>query len=115
MKWLILIVIKIYWMVFSKKKEPSCIFKETCSHYVYRKSKDVGFIGGVSAFLDRLKKCRNGYQLYTSLNGFEMELVDGSIIKEDEIAPRILMPFYKQINEIKFIETKVDARSKKMK
>jgi hypothetical protein len=44
-----------------------------------------------------------------------MELVDGSIIKEDEIAPRILMPFYKQINEIKFIETKVDARSKEMK
>lgn len=91
-------------MVFSEKKRPCCIFKETCSHYVYRQTNDGGFFNGMSALKNRLKKCRKGYQLYTSLNGFEIELADGSIIKEDEIAPRLLEPIYKKINAVSVIE-----------
>lgn len=107
----ILILIKLYWMVFSNRKKPSCIFKETCSHYVYRNTQDGGFVIGMRAFIERLKKCRKGYQLYTSLQGFEMELADGSIIKEDEIAPRILLPFYKKINSTSFLDVKIDPES----
>lgn len=97
MKWAILIVIKLYWMVFSEKKRRCCLFKETCSHYVYRHTVEGGFFKGANALCQRLKKCRKGYQLYSSLQGFEMELADGSVIKEDEIAPRLLEPIYRQV------------------
>ena len=98
-------------MVFSKRKKPSCIFKETCSHYVYRNTQEGGFLKGIRALMERLIKCRKGYQLYTSLQGFEMELADGSIIKEDEIAPRILLPFYNKINSTSFVDVKNDSKS----
>lgn len=84
-------------MVFPEKKRRSCLFKETCSHYVFRYTDAGGFFKGAKALLERMKKCRKGYQLYSGLQGFEMELVDGSIIKEDEIAPRLLEPIYRQV------------------
>ena len=87
-------------MVFPEKKRRSCLFKETCSQYVYRQTNEGGFLKGTKALLQRLKKCRKGYQLYTSLNGFEMELADGSIIKEHEIAPKLLEPIYIQAQEV---------------
>lgn len=87
-------------MVFPEKKRRSCLFKETCSHYVYRHAAEGGFFEGASALRQRIKKCRKGYQLYSNLQGFEMELVDGSVIKEAEIAPRLLEPIYKQLQVI---------------
>jgi putative component of membrane protein insertase Oxa1/YidC/SpoIIIJ protein YidD len=104
MKFLILIVIKLYWMVFPEKRRRFCLFKETCSHYVYRHTAEGGFFKGTSALLRRFKKCRKGYQVYSSHTGFEMELADGSFLKEDEIAPRILEPIYRQVQLISGLE-----------
>ena len=36
-------------------------------------------------------------ETYSGYNGFEMKLVDGSIIKEEEISPNILNPIYSQV------------------
>lgn len=96
MKWAFLIAIKLYWMAFSEKKNAKCLFKETCSHFVYRQTEEGGFLKGVEALWHRFKKCRKGYQLYSGLNGFEIELADGSIIPEGEIAPRLLEHIYNQ-------------------
>lgn len=100
MKWVFLILIKLYWIIFPEKKRRTCLFKETCSHYVYRSASGGGFFKGAIALQDRLKKCRKGYHLYTSPNGFEMELADGSIIDEAEIAPNLLEPIHKQMQDI---------------
>jgi len=100
MKWALFILIKLYWVVFPEKNRRSCLFKESCSNFVYRQTNEGGFLKGANALLQRLKKCRKGYHLYTSLNGFEMELADGSIIKEHEIAPKLLEPIYRQAQEI---------------
>lgn len=97
MKLLLLILIKFYWLVFPEKRRRRCLFKETCSHYVYRNTAESGFFKGAAALWLRIKKCRKGYHLYTGLNGFEIELADGSVIKEDEIAPRLLEPIYRQV------------------
>ncbi len=97
MKWLLLVSIKIYWKVFTEEKRRNCLFKETCSHYVYRHTSEGGFFKGAIALCQRIKKCKKGYKLYSSLQGFEMELADGSVIKEDEIATRILEPIYRQV------------------
>lgn len=97
MKWIFLVVIKLYWVVIPEKKRRSCLFKETCSRYVYRHTIEGGFFKGIIALRQRLKKCRKGYQLYSSLDGFEMELIDGSIIEENEISPKLLEPIYGKV------------------
>jgi hypothetical protein len=86
-----------YWVVFPVQKRRHCLFKETCSHYVYRHTDEGGFFKWAIALCKSNKKCKKGYKLYRSLQGFEMELADGSVIKEDEIAPRILEPIYRTV------------------
>jgi hypothetical protein len=93
-------------MVFPEKKRRYCLFKETCSHYVYRHTAEGGFFKGTIALKQRLKKCRKGYKLYSSLQGFEMELADGSIIKEDEISLRLLEPIYREVQVIQDMKDK---------
>jgi len=103
MKWTFLLFIKLYWKIIPENKRRNCLFKETCSRFVYQETIDKGFRGGFSSLLSRIQKCRSGYTLYTGNQGLEMKLADGSIIKEDEISPNILDPIYHQINSVKTI------------
>jgi len=100
MKVAFLILIKLYWEIMPESKRRSCLFKETCSHYVYRTTVEDGFFEGVGALRQRIKKCRKGFKLYSSLSGFEIELADGSVIKEDEISPRLIEPIYREVHKI---------------
>jgi putative component of membrane protein insertase Oxa1/YidC/SpoIIIJ protein YidD len=97
MKQLLLITIKLYWKFIPEDKRRTCLFKESCSNYVFRHANEHGFLKGIFAFKNRLKKCRGGYELYTGENGFEMRLADGSVILEDEISYNIMEPIYKKI------------------
>jgi hypothetical protein len=100
MKFAFLFIIRLYWKVIPERKRRSCLFKETCSHYVYRHAVEGGFFEGVGALRQRIKKCRKGFQLYSSLSGFEIELADGSVIKEEEISSRLLEPVYSEVHKI---------------
>jgi uncharacterized protein len=100
MNWVLLILIELYWKIFPPSMRRSCLFKETCSHYVYRQTREFGFFCGIKALRTRMKKCRKGYQLYTGNKGLEIKLVDGSILCEDEISPNLLRPIYGQVNII---------------
>jgi len=97
MKQLLLIIIKLYWKFIPENKRRNCLFKESCSNYVFRHTKEHGFLKGIFAFNNRVKKCRGGYEIYTRQNGFEMRLADGSIVMEKEISLNIMEPFYKNI------------------
>jgi putative component of membrane protein insertase Oxa1/YidC/SpoIIIJ protein YidD len=94
-------IIRLYWKFIPEKKRRTCLFKESCSNYVYRHTNEHGFLQGVHALQDRIKKCRSGYEIYTGQNGFEMKLADGSIIMEEEISLNIMDPIYKQIETYK--------------
>lgn len=96
----LLILIELYWKIIPQNRRRSCLFKETCSHYVYRQTREYGFFKGIKALRTRVKKCRKGYQLYTGNKGFELKLVDGSIIDEEEISPNLLNPIYRHVNKI---------------
>ena len=100
MKWLFLLVIKLYWALVPVNNRRGCLFKETCSQHVYRHAYEEGFIKGALALMQRLKKCRKGYQLYSGAKGFEMELADGSVINEEEISLSLLEPIYKSVKKI---------------
>ena|ERR1035437_9149170 len=100
MKWILIIVIRSYWKFLPKRIRRSCLFKETCSQYVYKQTVEYGFFGGMRALENRIRKCRKGYTIYNGKNGFEMKLADGSIIYEEEISPNLLKPIYNQVDII---------------
>jgi len=90
MQTLLLGVIRLYWFLIPESRRRSCIFRESCSRYVFRITSTEGFVTGYKALRARIKKCRPGYRLLKNGELYELHLKDGSIIPEDEIALRIL-------------------------
>jgi len=96
-KQLLLIAIKLYWFFIPKGNRRPCLFKETCSQFVYKQTKKLGFFEGIKAFLSRYKKCRKGYKLRIKNDGFVLELIDGTYLLEENISPNILNPIISEI------------------
>lgn len=63
MKYLLLVVIKIYWLLIPKRKRNKCLFAESCSNYVFKITKNNGLLRGYKALLYRMKNCRPEYQI----------------------------------------------------
>jgi len=96
MRWLILFPIYVYWYAWPPFLEKrSCIFKESCSHFVFRVTKVYGFVAGCKAMIWRYRNCRPGYKIVSNADGrFEMHLVTGNVVSELEIAEAILKPYF---------------------
>ena len=92
MKYLILLVIRLYWYLKSKDSNPKCIFKKSCSHYVFEITEEQGFLKGLSAFYFRFKNCRHGYEIFKNpvTNEIQMLLPNKVILDNKEIAERLL-------------------------
>jgi uncharacterized protein len=97
MKWIISTIIKCYWLI-PQSKRRSCLFKESCSQYVFRMDASKGLAIGLSAFYRRYKKCRRGYTILTNQNGFQIKLVDGTYLREQNISSTILASLNGRIN-----------------
>ncbi|WP_343692085.1 membrane protein insertion efficiency factor YidD [Chitinophaga sp.] len=63
MKWMFIFLIHIYWLI-PKKWRRHCIFKHTCSNYVYQTTKEQGFLKGIKALKQRMKQCTPYYAVY---------------------------------------------------
>ena len=85
MKFVLLFSIKLYQKFYPKKYRGKCLFKESCSNYVYRITLNKGFFKGIQAFKERFYNCRSGYQ-YVDVKG-EIFLLSYShkLYKSDEI------------------------------
>ncbi len=92
MKYLLMFAIRIYWRIPSKLHS-KCIFKETCSHYVYRIAEQKGFIDGMKAFLERNELCRPGYIVYRFDSKFYLKTANGQVFEEQYIASTLLPPY----------------------
>ncbi len=102
MRWLILFPIYVYWYAwppfFDKR---SCIFKESCSHFVFRVTQVYGFIAGCKVMIWRYRNCRPGYKVVSNTGGrFEMHLVTGNVVPESEIADSVLQPYFTAMKSI---------------
>ena len=62
LKWLSLGIIHLYWLI-PKHHRRSCIFKQTCSQYVYHELAHNGFVAGIRAFKKRFYQCRPNYAI----------------------------------------------------
>jgi hypothetical protein len=109
MSWLILFFIRLYWRLIPEVSRKQCIFKESCSRYVYRIISDEGFIPGLQAFVERWKKCKPGYIIKNSNDGKNIELLlkDGTVLEKKDIADSIIEPWRQSI---KYIEDKYCGR-----
>lgn len=93
MKYLILFIIHLYWLFKPKNAKPKCIFKKSCSNYVYDITKKQGFIKGLNAFNFRFKNCRSGFEIFKNpiTNEIQILLPTNLIIGRNEIAERLLI------------------------
>jgi putative component of membrane protein insertase Oxa1/YidC/SpoIIIJ protein YidD len=91
MRYLLMFAIRIYWRIPTKLHD-KCIFKETCSHYVYRIAEHQGVIPALKAFKERNRQCRPGYVIYRSKGKFYLKTAEGDVFEEDQISPRLLPP-----------------------
>jgi putative component of membrane protein insertase Oxa1/YidC/SpoIIIJ protein YidD len=83
MRYFLLLCIRIYWLVPSQARR-KCLFKESCSRYVYRITKAHGFWEGVRALKKRSGQCTHGYAHY-SIEGQEWVILkDQSVVERSQ-------------------------------
>lgn len=90
MKFIILGAIKLYQIFTPKYFRGKCLFKESCSNYVYRKTKEEGFLKGVKAFRFRYKNCRSGYYIHTINNEKYLISKDLKVFDKTQIRDKYL-------------------------
>lgn len=92
MKYFLMGLIKCYWWIIPKSKRKKCIFRESCSQYVYRITLDNGFLQGLQSFLFRYRNCRYGYEIFKNPVSKEIQLMlpNKEVLCEKEIAERLL-------------------------
>jgi putative component of membrane protein insertase Oxa1/YidC/SpoIIIJ protein YidD len=92
MRLVLIYLIKLYWVLKPKDKSPCCIFRKSCSHYVYDKTYNEGIISGLKALKFRICNCKYGFELFVNPINKQtyMILPNKDIINEREIAKRLL-------------------------
>ena len=93
MKYLLLYLIKIYWFTKSKSRTAKCIFRKSCSHYVYEETKNKGLLRGLKALKYRVSNCKYGFEIYNDPKSkkYKMILPNKKVLGEEEIAKRLLI------------------------
>jgi putative component of membrane protein insertase Oxa1/YidC/SpoIIIJ protein YidD len=92
MKYLILLIIQMYWKFIPASKRRKCIFKKSCSNYVFEITQKEGFINGLKTFRFRYKNCRGNFAVFKNpiTNKIQMILPSQIIIDKEEIAERLI-------------------------
>jgi len=97
MRTLLLIPIKLYWVLIPISRRRTCLFKKSCSHYVYEIAVQNGFMAGLKALWYRYKNCRPEYKLFTNRHTGHVEMIlpNNEVIFHNEISSVILQHYYK--------------------
>ena len=90
MKLLLLLIIRIYWFLIPPSKRRKCLFKISCSHYVFDKTSSGGFISGLKALSFRIKNCNSKYNIIIINEEKFLVTATNQVINEDEINTSIL-------------------------
>ncbi len=89
MRVILLGFIKTYWFLVPPKKRNRCLFKKSCSNYVFNISKEQGMLKGVKALLFRWKHCRPGYYIINGEDGKLLISARNEVFDKNEIDKRI--------------------------
>jgi len=100
MRHLIIIAVRVYWLVWPRHLNRGCIYRETCSHHVYRIASESGFAAGLRALRHRFQTCRPGYTASTDASGLGLVLRDGSFLPKHLVAEDIFTPIQHTITQL---------------
>lgn len=95
LRWALIGLLCLYRRIPQRWKKRRCLFQETCSTLALRKARDDGVWACCRALKKRFAGCRPNYSVfYSSTSGeWQVQLVDGTIIPEDEVAAFVLDPY----------------------
>jgi uncharacterized protein len=85
-------MIRLYWFCKSKNSQSKCIFRISCSHYVYEIAQKQGFLKGLKALRFRYQNCRFGFEIFRDPinNNIQILLPSKIALDSEEIAERLL-------------------------
>ncbi len=90
MRDLLLATIYLYWKWIPTSKRKRCLFKRSCSHYVYDITIKRGFISGIKALRYRFLNCRKGYTIIEVSSQTVLISANNNVFIQEEIDPRLL-------------------------
>jgi hypothetical protein len=61
MRWVLLAAIQAYWRLKPPNGWRTCLFRESCSRHVYRRTVEDGLFAGLLALRLRMRRCRPGF------------------------------------------------------
>tara|TARA_R110002033_G_scaffold167528_1_gene206739 strand:- start:16886 stop:17140 length:255 start_codon:yes stop_codon:yes gene_type:complete len=79
-----------YWLLIPEHKRRKCLFKKSCSNYVYDKTKSEGFISGLKALRFRIDNCNPNYSIMELDKEIVLITKMNNIINKKEINQSIL-------------------------
>lgn len=90
MKFVLLLSINAYWKLIPHRFRRPCIYKTTCSNYVYQETICGGFLMGLKALNLRFRTCRHGFEVFENPVDGTMQILlsNGEVLKQHEIADR---------------------------
>jgi putative component of membrane protein insertase Oxa1/YidC/SpoIIIJ protein YidD len=97
MKYLLLLIIRLYQTFIPKRFRGKCLFKESCSNYVFRITKEKGLIVGLNALKYRYFNCRPNYNLMDNNGKIVLITINKNVIEEEFIDERILCQYKQDI------------------
>ena len=95
MKYLILLLIKIYQWFISKHYRRKCLFRESCSNYVFRIIKEKGIGAGVKALEYRTHNCKPNYFLIKNDDKILLITAQNEVLEEEFIDEQVLIEVQK--------------------
>jgi uncharacterized protein len=90
MKNLFLILLKIYQIFIPKRFRHKCLFKESCSNYVFRLTKENGFSAGINALRYRIHNCNPKYFIIENKGRILLITAQYQVIEEGFISKQII-------------------------
>jgi len=99
MKYILLYLIKLYWLFIPANKRRTCIYHKSCSRYVYDIANEKGLLLGLKALIYRIKTCRPNHEIIflDKENTFLIKLSNGTILQENEISENIISTYTKTL------------------
>lgn len=93
MKSIFLVLIKLYQAFMPKQLRGRCLFKESCSNYVYRLTREKGFIAGKKALRYRIRNCKPNYFITENNGKILLVTAQNEVIEEKFISKLIIEEF----------------------
>ncbi|MFC4399559.1 membrane protein insertion efficiency factor YidD [Mariniflexile soesokkakense] len=90
MKYLLILIIKLYWAFISESQRRKCLFKISCSNYVYEKATTEGLVSGLKALKLRITNCNSSYNIIKVNNELLLVTSTNKVFKEQEIRKSLL-------------------------